>query len=66
MLGSETDMYVHWFNFPKSNIYFKIGMVKLFFERKWGHMVGQFLFPCEIFIGKGFQSCKIKRLFIYN
>lgn len=57
--NEETDTYGHWFYFPKSNMYFKVGRVKLFFEQKLGHMVGQFI-PCEIFIRTGLQSYKIK------
>lgn len=59
MLGNEeTETYVHWFYFPKSNMYCKFGMVKLYFEQILGHMVGQFI-PCEIVIRKGLQSYKI-------
>ena len=40
-------------------MYFQVGMVKLFFKQKLGHMFGQFI-PHEIFIRKGLQPYKIK------
>lgn len=59
--NEEINTYVHWFYFPKSIIYFKVGMVNYFFEQKLGHMVGQFIL-CEIFISS--QPYKIKPLLV--